>query len=302
MSLVTLVTPFYNRKETLEYTIKSVFNQDYSDLEYIIVNDCSDEENRMFLCLMGEKYPTVKIIHLEENKGQSEALNIGWSESSGEYIGYLSDDDVLKPNAISELVKNLKVDPSIVMVYPDCEIINAHGDVLKNSMYSNFDRESIFYDFNCNVGVGALFKKEMYLECGGWDKSFRLIPDIDFWARVSAKGSCAFVPKVLASQRTHVSSGSLELFAPKYTQEFIDMINKYADTYVMHGIDRRLSLCAAYMMHLASSLLRFDVRNFVTAVKGITVNGGSISHFLMAIRIFLSKSRSIIYAKYKKAL
>lgn len=301
MSLVTLVTPFYNRKETLEETIKSVLEQDYNDLEYIVVNDCSNEENRIFLDRMGEKYPTITIVHLDENKGQSEALNIGWSKSSGSYIGYLSDDDTLKKDAISTLVKTLEGDSSIVMAYPDCEIINASGQVLKSNMYSDFERETIFYDFNCNVGVGAIFKKEVYLECGGWDKNFRLIPDIDFWARVSAKGKCVFISKVLASQRTHTTSGSLELFSPKYTSEFIEMVRKYEGTCVMLDIDRKLSLCAAYMMHLSSSLLRFDLKNTIIAAKGLNVNGGGLSHFLMAIRISLSKFRSIIYAKNKKA-
>lgn len=292
---VSIVTPYYNRMATIEQTILSIFNQDYDDIEYIIVNDCSDETNTKYLTKMKERYPFIKLYNLEENVGQSEAMNKGWQYSSGLVVGYVSDDDVLKPNAISVLVNALSDDSEAVMVYPDCQLIDFQGAVLKESMYRPFSRKSLFYDFYCNVGVGALFYKSTYEKVGGWDCSFKLIPDIDFWARISSAGKCLFVDDVLAQQRTHGSSGSLTLFNPMFVKEFVFMVDKYKDTLVMNGIEKKKSYLAAYRMLLAASLLSFDFKNMLEALRGIKRHDGNAYDLAKSLRVYLSKLRS----KYK---
>ena len=99
--LVTIVTPSYNQGQFIEETIKSVLNQTYSPIQYILV-DGGSTDNTMEIV---EKYrDKINIIIHEKDEGQSDAINKGFKLAEGELVGWVNSDDILYPDCVENIV------------------------------------------------------------------------------------------------------------------------------------------------------------------------------------------------------
>ncbi|MBE6288009.1 MAG: glycosyltransferase family 2 protein [Mediterranea massiliensis] len=104
--LVSIIIPIYNLELYIEECLESVYQQTYSDIEVVLVNDCSSDHSMDIAYSIIAKYkdrcPTTIIDH-EHNKGLSEARNSGMKAAKGEYIYFVDSDDAIMPNAIQLL-------------------------------------------------------------------------------------------------------------------------------------------------------------------------------------------------------
>ena len=119
---VSIVTISFNQEEFLEDAIRSVLNQDYHDIEYIVVDPGSTDGSRNII----EKYHD-KINHIvyEKDDGASHGLNIGFSYATGEVYGFLNADDILFNHAVSDFVKALQ--------QRDVDVVSGHGFFINSS-------------------------------------------------------------------------------------------------------------------------------------------------------------------------
>jgi glycosyltransferase involved in cell wall biosynthesis len=100
--LVTIVTPSFNQGQFLERTILSVLQQDYPNIEYIVMDGGSKDNSVEII----RKYEgRLKYWTSEKDKGQSDAINKGWRMGTGVYCSYLNSDDELAPGAVTAVVK-----------------------------------------------------------------------------------------------------------------------------------------------------------------------------------------------------
>lgn len=119
MSTVSLIIPVYNVEPYVERCVRSVMAQTYTDLECIIVDDCTPDDS-IEKCekLINEYNGPIdfKILHHEHNRGLSAARNTGTDAASGEYIYYLDSDDEITPDCLSLLVHETKLHPEVELV------------------------------------------------------------------------------------------------------------------------------------------------------------------------------------------
>lgn len=105
---VSVLVPVYGVEQYISQCAKSLFEQDYEDIEYIFVNDCTKDKSIQFLLDILEQYPNrkeqVKIINHLQNKGLAAARNTALENATGDYILPIDSDDFLSSNdAISKL-------------------------------------------------------------------------------------------------------------------------------------------------------------------------------------------------------
>src|SRR5216684_9237103 len=94
---ITLVTAVYNGEEYLEATMRSIVNQGYPNLEYIVVDDGSTDGTAEII----RKYERqVSACFRQENQGLYAALNAGFARSTGEVMGWLNSSDMLQVNGL----------------------------------------------------------------------------------------------------------------------------------------------------------------------------------------------------------
>ena len=105
MQLISIVIACYNNEETIERAINSALAQDWSNLEIIIVDDCSTDGSGVIIRRIASKNKCIKLITHSRNLGYPSALNSGISASSGTYIAFFDADDYSYPFRLSEQVK-----------------------------------------------------------------------------------------------------------------------------------------------------------------------------------------------------
>ncbi|WP_433779241.1 glycosyltransferase family 2 protein [Flavobacterium anhuiense] len=109
--LISIIIPIYNVEEYIERCLFSVFNQRYTEIEIILVNDCSPDnsmEKVQHILIENPNETRVKIINHDENKGLSNARNTGIINAQGEYLYFLDSDDAITLDCIQILVDRCK--------------------------------------------------------------------------------------------------------------------------------------------------------------------------------------------------
>ena len=102
--LISVIVPVYNVGRYIEKCILSVINQDYSDVELILVDDGSTDDGGKICDEYAKKDNRIKVIH-KKNGGLSDARNVGIDSSSGDLLFFLDGDDYLPKNAIAKIHK-----------------------------------------------------------------------------------------------------------------------------------------------------------------------------------------------------
>ena len=105
---ISILIPIYKSEKYVEQCLRSVFEQTYNDIEYIIVNDATpDRSMEIVNCILNE-YPerklATKIINNEQNQGIALTRNILVKHATGDYIYFVDSDDFIEKNTISEFV------------------------------------------------------------------------------------------------------------------------------------------------------------------------------------------------------
>ena len=247
LPLVTIVTPTYNQADYLSKTIDSVLAQDYPKVEYIVIDDGSTDHT----CDVLKRYDGRVYWESQANIGQAATLNRGWEMASGEIIGYLSSDDLLKPYAISDSVSFMRRNPDAILVYPDFDLIDAKGNFVREFRTLDFDYCNMVSNLVCYPGPGALFWKRSFDVAGGWNTNLRQIPDFEYWIRLSRYGDFKRMPKVTASSRVHEKSQSFRQISVERAMEPVHSITNLIEAGNIRPDQKECSngsIAAAYLL------------------------------------------------------
>lgn len=221
--LVSIVTPTYNQADFIRETFDSVFNQTYPCIEYIVLNDGSTDNTEEII----KKEKRLAVGETQLNMGQSRTLNKGWEMARGKYIGYLSSDDLIYPKAVEKLVAILEANDNIVCVFPDSDLIDVESKIIKKNICRKFDLQELILNQECYIGPGALFRRDIFLEIGGWDSTLKLAPDREFWIRLACRGQIVMLEETLAGYRMHQQSISYKDVSEETSREYIRVLDRY---------------------------------------------------------------------------
>lgn len=261
---VTLITPTYNQCEFLPATIESVLAQTYRNIDYVVVDDGSIDDTSKVL----SEYQDVLTVKSQENIGQVRTLNNEWLHSDAEFIAYLSSDDLLDPRAVEVCVTYLQSHPTCVCVFPNADLINSHGKVIKKGVCREFVLEKTIVEQECYIGPGAVFRRDAFLRVGPWNPLLKLAPDREFWIRLSQAGSIDFIKETFAQYRMHNGSMSFAVKNEETAMEYITMLDDlFANS--KHSIShlKPRSYQAAYLLVARNCMLGGDFRKGIAYLQ-----------------------------------
>ena len=199
MKLVSIVTPSFNQASFLEQTIRSVLDQDYPSLEYIVVDGASNDRSVDII----KKYSDRLAWWVsEKDNGQGEAINKGISHATGDIIGWINSDDYYLPNAISSAVKIFEHNPDVALVYGDMLAVDQNGETTNMLRYNQYSLE----DLLCFQIIGqpaVFFRREVYEKVGGLDTTYHFMLDHHLWIRIAGQGKILHVPLIWSAARYH---------------------------------------------------------------------------------------------------
>lgn len=121
--LVSVIVPVYNASKTIEETIKSVMNQNYTNFEVIAIDDCSEDNSFELLTKLSKKDIRIKVYKNLKNLGVSETRNLGIDIARGELISFLDSDDIWKKEKLYKQVKYME-EKNVDMCYTSYDMID----------------------------------------------------------------------------------------------------------------------------------------------------------------------------------
>ena len=210
MKKVTIVTISYNQVKYIDNCIKSVLEQDYENIEYIIVDAGSEDGSRELIDSYGDK--VIKIF--EADRGPADGLNKGFSLATGDIFGYLNSDDFLEPNAIKYVVDFFKINQKYDVISGNSFIVNESGSILRNFYSDKMHLNKYAYQGVILSQPSTFFKKKIYQDTGGFNIENKSNWDGELICDMAINGGrFTNVNKFLSSYRLQplsiTSSGSL---------------------------------------------------------------------------------------------
>jgi GT2 family glycosyltransferase len=183
MPKVSLIIPTFSRPHLLPRCVESALKAG-SSVEVIVVDDASTDETARVCRTLRE----IKYVRLDSNRGVAGARNEGLAHSTGEYIGFLDDDDLRLPNSIDAQVNLLDANPEAGMIYGRA----LYGDEECRPKGGSYPDEclqgDIFWElmeWNFVPCLTVIFRRACLERVGLLDESAAGVDDWDLWVRIS---------------------------------------------------------------------------------------------------------------------
>lgn len=202
MTLVSIVTPSYNQAAFLEQTVRSVLEQDYPRIEYIVVDGASTDGSVEII----KKYESKFAYWVsEKDRGQADAINKGFARATGEIIAWLNSDDYYLQGTVSAAVKVFEENPDVVLVYGNMLAMDEHGKTFNTLSYKQLTIEDLLC-FQI-IGQPAVFMRRSALQkTDGLDLGFHFLLDHLLWLQIAKHGQVLHVNQVWAAARYHAEA------------------------------------------------------------------------------------------------
>ncbi len=192
--LVSIITPSYNQAAFIEQTIKSVLDQDYPNIEYLVADGGSTDGSVDIIKRYAKRLAWWVS---EKDKGQADAINKGFARAKGEFIAWVNSDDYYQPGAISAAVAALQANPDVGFVFGDVEVVDKDGRILNHLRYGNWSVADLM-TFHI-IGQPAVFMRRSMLEKAGYlDLSYHFLLDHQLWLRMGLQAGMQYVPQLWA--------------------------------------------------------------------------------------------------------
>jgi GT2 family glycosyltransferase len=199
MPRITIVTPSYQQGQWLERSIRSVVDQGYPDLEYIVLDGGSTDAS-------------VEIIERHADRiarwtsgpdgGQAAAVDAGWRSATGDVLGWLNSDDFYTPGTLALVGRWFADHPDRGFVYGRCRLVDPDGGSL-GMTGSRYSRTGLLFSHQMIPQPTAFLRRELVERVGFLDPRLRYSMDYDLFLRAAAVDRPVFLPRILAEATIH---------------------------------------------------------------------------------------------------
>ena len=224
---ITIVTPSFNQAKYLGETIKSIIEQDYHNLEYIIIDGGSTDGS---LDIIKQYKDQLSYWCSKKDRGQSDAIMNGFNRATGELFAWVNSDDVLLPGCLSAIAECYLQEKKPEIVTGNVVYIDEQGKITR---YIRVPRQSRFFFFRGIWHVPApttFFKALLFRESGGLNLNYHLCMDLDIWIKMMKKGArVVHIPCYLGAYRWHKKSKTVKYHSRQtrvLNEERIDILRE----------------------------------------------------------------------------
>ena len=242
---VSIIIPFYKNITLLKKTLSSVFKQDYTNYEIIIINDNNTLENISFLKKLNEnknKYK-IKIIYNKKNLGAGFSRNKGIKAALGQYIAFLDSDDTWKKNKLSYQLRFMKR-KGYLASHTSYNLVNLSGEIISKRKAIDLNYRELLN--SCNIGLSTVILNKDILKFINNFPKLKTKEDYELWLKLSKKGIIFHSIDKYLTNWTNVSNSLSESSFQKIKDAFL-VYYKYLNFSILTSILKTLILSINYI-------------------------------------------------------
>jgi GT2 family glycosyltransferase len=315
-SKTSIIIVNWNGQHLLKDCLPSVFDQSYSNIEVIVVDNGSEDGSTEFI---ETKFPDVNLIKLDKNYGFAKANNEGYRHSTGDRIALLNNDTIADSHWLENLNRSLDDYPEVgfcaskILLQHQPNIIDSAGDMLsvfgaKNRGHSDFDQPK--YNFPSYVfgacAAAAIYRREMLEDIGFLDEIYITnFEDVDLSFRAQLAGyKCLYVPTAIVYHKRGETirkvKSNIQLLSYRNRRILwlknapAKMVIKYLPGFILGDI--YINLVNSLTNHLPKSSRQHEFKfqmNLVMFFKMLTI--GNLGFYFLLPEIF--KKRKEVHRK-----
>jgi glycosyltransferase involved in cell wall biosynthesis len=198
---ISIVTPSYNQAEFLEETIQSVLQQDYANLEYVIIDGGSSDSSVDII----KKYENKLHYWIsEKDAGHGHALNKGFSHTSGEIMAWLNSDDKYTPWSLKTIAEIFNLFPHIDWIIGFCSWWNQNGAMTHAGRVPKNIYDFLLGNYCWIQQESVFWRRRLWDKAGGYiDQNYKFMVDGELWTRFFLHAELYSVDCVLGGFRFH---------------------------------------------------------------------------------------------------
>lgn len=205
LPVISVLMPVYNCEEFIEASIKSILNQSFSNFEFIIIDDASNDNTLKIIKELND--PRIRLVEKTKNSGYSNSLNIGLKLAKGEFIARMDGDDISILNRFEKQLAFMKTHPEVIVCGTGYSVIGNEQIKLNPEMHEQIKLGLL--RGNCIVHPSVLMRNSVIKEYNlSYNPNMEPSEDYDFWVRLLAHGKLHNLPEVLINYRIHGNSVS----------------------------------------------------------------------------------------------
>ena len=214
--IVSVIIPSFEQGQFIENSIKSVLEQSSDSFEVFVLDANSKDQTKEIL----EKYSHNISAVVEEDLGQTHAINKGLMKCKGEIVGYLNSDDVLLPGTIEKVVECFRGNRELDLLYGRAHYIDENGEIVGDYKTKSWDFDR--FRGECFICQPATFWSRRIMErIGLLDQKLHCSMDYDYWLRIAqAGGVIKHIDEYLACSRDYPQTKTRSLRGRVFIENF----------------------------------------------------------------------------------
>lgn len=262
--LITVLMTVYNGERYIRQSVESVLKQSYSDFEFLIVDDASNDGSLEIIKAYQD--PRIRIIQNPANQGQTLSLNIGLRQARGEYIARIDADDIAFPHWLQSQINFLENKGAVDVLSAGLVTFDEKG--LGKVYFSPSCREDILLKAIIKSPVnhgGALMRKDTILGIGGYNNDYKIAADYGVWIKLLRQnGHITSNPDIVMAIRRRADSQSQKNKHTQALKEFAEIFRWYVQFLTGLNLTEEESLLIGRAHYDEGGLNR---KNFFRAVE-----------------------------------
>lgn len=202
---MTVITPSYNQRQFIERTIESVLSQDIAELEYLVVDGGSKDKT---IDVLNQYKGKIRWIS-EPDKGQTDAINKGIQQTTGEIIGWLNSDDIYYSGTLRRVQQFFAHNPRVDILYGNANHIDVDDNIIEPYYNEAWNVERL--KEVCFISQPSVFLRRTLIEKYGLLKEdLNYCMDYEYWLRLALAGvKFHWLRETLAATRMHKDTKTL---------------------------------------------------------------------------------------------
>jgi glycosyltransferase involved in cell wall biosynthesis len=257
---ISVVTPSFNQAEFLERTLRSVLDQGYPNLEYIVIDGGSTDGSVDIIRRYADR---LTFWVSETDSGQTAAINKGLRRATGEWVAWQNSDDIYYPGVFHDLADAASRHPKAEFIIGDMMLINEHDHSLRDIRYVTPCYRGLLAEGMVLTNQSAFWRRSLHEKVGLLDEAYHYAFDYEWFLRLVQQAEAAHVARIWGGYRLHGKTKT-----SLWEHRFVEERQRILAGRTMSSWEKKLYKLRRLGLMLGNGQLAYLVRGLLRHLRG----------------------------------